>query len=237
MTRIALHGGGRMAQAVLRASIDQAGVNVSEVISPRPPGWDHSIDWYASLERLDRLPDVLIDFSLPDGTTEAALWCQSSGVALLSGVTGLHEAAQDALRQAANNVPVLWSPNMSMGVNLLARLCAEVARHAPPDRPVVIEDVHHEGKLDAPSGTALMLGASIERERPDGASDISYRSQRTGDVAGDHEVTFEWPGEKLVLRHEAGNRDIFARGSLAAASWLQGQAPGYYTAADWIGST
>ena len=235
MIRIALNGAGRMAEAVCRAAAGRAGLEVTSVISPTKPGWEGHPEYLNNLDRLDPLPDVLIDFSLPDGTEQAADWCRASGVALLSGVTGLHDAARNALQQAAGSVAVLWSPNLSVGVNLLASLCASVARHMPDDRPVFVHDVHHQWKVDAPSGTALMLGAAVNEARPAGAPVVEYSSERTGEVIGSHSVTFELPGEKLVLSHEAGNRDIFAHGALTAATWLHEQPPGYYTAADWLG--
>ena len=177
---------------------------------------------------------MLIDFSLPAGTAAAAAWCRNAGVALLSGVTGLHQKALDDLNSAAQKVAVLWSPSMSLGVNLLAQLCVQAAAILKAESAVIIEDVHHQWKKDAPSGTALMLGEAVERGRGAGAGSLEYVSQREGEVIGRHKVTFRLPGEEMVLSHEARDRSIFAKGAIDAAKWLAAQPPGRYTASDWL---
>jgi 4-hydroxy-tetrahydrodipicolinate reductase len=146
----------------------------------------------------------------------------------------LHQKAQDGLTRAARKVPVLWSANMSLGVNLLAQLCARTASMVPVETAITIRDVHHQWKKDQPSGTALMLGETIEQARGEGAAAVEYVSLREGEAIGQHEVTFSLAGERMVLSHEALDRSIFARGALAAAQWLGRQAPGRYTAADWL---
>jgi len=232
--RVALHGAGRMSAAIVQAAMGQTHIEICAVVSPDPPRWDTAPDYYPSLDQLQKPLDVLIDFSLPDGTAAAADWCLCSGVALLSGVTGLHQKALDGLTRAARHVPVLWSPNMSLGVNLLAQLCARSASILPAETAIVIQDVHHQWKKDAPSGTALMLGDAIERARGKGTGTIEYVSLRQGEAIGRHEVAFCLAGEQMVLSHEARDRGIFAQGALAAAQWLGRQAPGRYTAADWL---
>lgn len=234
MTRIALHGAGRMSAAIMRAAAQDPAIEVIAVVAPHAPEWGETNRYYPTLDQLSELPDVLIDFSLPDGTVAAAQWCSRSGIALLSGVTGLHQAASDGLSSAAQATPVLWSPNLSLGVNLLAALCRQAAARLKPDTPVIIEDIHHQWKKDTPSGTALMLGAAIDAERPPGAPGPEYQSVRQGEVIGRHSVTFQWAGEQIVLGHEALDRDAFARGALAAAHWLAGKPAGMYTAADWL---
>jgi 4-hydroxy-tetrahydrodipicolinate reductase len=231
---IALHGTGRMAAAVARAAAGQRNVEVIAAVGPVAPDWQVPVRYCESLQQLEQRPDVLIDFSLPDGTATAARWCQQSKVALLSGVTGLHRGAQDGLDAAAAEVPVLWSPNMSLGVNLLAQLCARAAAVLQPTTAVVIEDLHHQWKKDAPSGTALMLGQAIGRELGADAAPIEYVSLREGEAIGRHRVAFQLGGERLELSHEALDRDIFARGALAAARWLLRQPAGRYSAADWL---
>jgi 4-hydroxy-tetrahydrodipicolinate reductase len=176
----------------------------------------------------------MIDFSLPEGVAVAAHWCAANRVALLSGVTGLQAPEMDALRRAANTTAVLWSPNLSLGVNLLAQLCAMAGRMMKPETRVSIADVHHQWKQDAPSGTALMLGAAIDVGRSGSVPAISYSSVREGEIIGQHSVTLEWPGEKIVLQHEALDRALFAEGALDAARWLSRQTPGFYSAADWL---
>jgi 4-hydroxy-tetrahydrodipicolinate reductase len=137
---------------------------------------------------------------------------------------------------AARRAPVLWSPNLSLGVNLLADLAARAAVVLDPATPVLIEDIHHQWKKDAPSGTALMLGATIAEQRGGDVSAIEYRSRREGDVVGEHTVRFRLAGEEFDLAHHAHDRSIYARGALDAGRWLLRQAPGFYSARDWLAS-
>ncbi len=234
MTRIVLHGAGRMSTAVMQAAAQEPAIEVCAVVSPERPQWPESVAYFPDLEQLTEPADVLVDFSLPDGTVAAAEWCAKTGVALLSGVTGLHQEALDALETAAQKVAVLWSPNLSLGVNLLAQLCAQAAAILDPHTEIVIEDLHHQWKKDAPSGTALMLGETIERARGEDSGSLEYVSLREGEAIGKHEVTFRLAGEEMVLMHNALDRSIFATGAMAAARWLAPQTAGLYTASDWL---
>lgn len=183
---------------------------------------------------MDEKPDLLIDFTLPEGTRTAASWCAENHVPLVSGVTGLPADVIEALESAASHVPVLWSPNLSLGVNLLADLAARAAAVLDGQTPVVVEDIHHQWKKDAPSGTALMLGERIGTERGGDASAIDYRSVREGEVIGEHTVTFKLAGEEFDLVHRAHDRSIYASGALDAGFWLIQQPAGLYSAADWL---
>jgi len=238
MIRIAINGAGRMARAIVEAAGQRPGVTITALVSPLEPAgatdWAPAIPLVGALDQLPQKPDVLIDFSLPEGTQAAADYCAASGVALLSGVTGLPESVQAALSRAAQSAPVLWSANLSVGVNVLAELCRATARRLDPKTPVSIEDLHHAQKIDAPSGTALMLGKVIEAARPAGSPPVAYHSVREGAHIGAHEVHFELAGERIVLSHTAEDRGIFARGAVAAAVWLSRQPPGRYSAADWL---
>jgi len=234
MTRIALLGAGRMAAAIVMAAKQDATLSIAGVVAPARPDWDEPVAYFSSLDQLPENPEVLIDFSLPQGTASAAPWCANKRVALLSGVTGLRAAEMDALKLAAKSCAVLWSPNLSLGVNLLARLCSVAAGLMKPETRVSIADTHHQWKQDAPSGTALMLGAAINAGRNSSVPEISYSSVREGEIIGQHSVTLAWPGEKIVLHHEAMDRALFAHGALDAARWLSTQVPGFYSAADWL---
>jgi len=234
MTRIVLHGAGRMSTAIMQAAAQEPAIEICAVVAPERPQWPEEVAYFPALEQLQDRPDVVVDFSLPDGTVAAADWCAKAGVALLSGVTGLHQEALDSLETAAQKVAVLWSPNLSLGVNLLAQLCAQAAAILAPDTAIVIEDLHHQWKKDAPSGTALMLGEAIERARGKSSGTLEYVSLREGEAIGKHEVTFRLAGEELVLMHNALDRSIFATGAMAAAHWLALQDAGRYTASDWL---
>lgn len=232
--RAAVLGTGRMASALVTAGSAVEGIEIVALVGPSAPGHCEGPAWCRSLEDLPFTPDVLIDFSLPDGTGAAAAWCAGSGVPLLSGVTGLPSEVDAALDEASAQVPVLWSANLSLGVNLLAGLVARASEILGTSVPVVVDDVHHQWKKDAPSGTALMLGDRVAAARNGDRLRLRYTSERTGEVIGDHRVTFKLPGESLELAHRAGDRSIYARGALQAALWLKRQSPGRYTAADWL---
>lgn len=165
---------------------------------------------------------VIIDFSLPSALPGLCAEARQRGVPLVSGTTGLDPAAEAALDALAQHVPVLWAPNFSLGVVVLARLAREAARWLP-DFDIAVLDVHHRAKRDAPSGTALRLGAAIAEVR--GAAP-EYACMRVGGVVGEHSVVIAGPDESLELRHQARDRRLFARGALTAALWLaRGERP------------
>ena len=177
-----------------------------------------------SADRLADAPDfdVAIDFSLPVAFEPLLALCRQRGAALVSGTTGLSAGHFAALDAAAAGIPVLWAPNFSVGVAVLAELVRQAAA-ALPGWDADIVEAHHVHKKDAPSGTALQLGAAVEAGR---GRAPNYASLRAGDIVGEHTVQLAGPGERLELVHRAGNRDIFARGALEAARRLAGRAPG-----------
>ena len=195
--------------------------------------------------------DVLIDFSAP-AAVQGSLDCAvSAGVPILIGTTGLDELADKRIADAARDVAVLRAANTSLGVALLAELVERAARVLGPDWDIEIAETHHRMKADAPSGTALMLGEAAARgrgsalkaersrdgtglKREPGA--VGFASLRGGTVAGDHDVIFLGPDERLILSHRAENRMIFARGALAASRFLAGKPAGLYSMRDVIGA-
>jgi 4-hydroxy-tetrahydrodipicolinate reductase len=168
--------------------------------------------------------DVAIDFSLPEGFDPILALCRARGRALVSGTTGLEPAQRQALEEAAASVPLLWASNYSVGVAVLHELVEQAARVLPGWDCDIVES-HHVHKKDAPSGTALTLGASAEQ----GGAQPRYASLRAGDIVGEHLVQFTAQGERIELTHRATNRDIFAGGALQAASQLAGREPGLYS--------
>jgi 4-hydroxy-tetrahydrodipicolinate reductase len=171
-------------------------------------------------------------------------------VPLLIGTTGLTDEHEALIAEAAEIIPILRAPNTSLGVALLADLVERAARVLGPDRwDVEIVETHHGKKADAPSGTALHLGSAVERGRKMDAKEelgrcgtglsrevgsIGYAAIRGGTVAGDHDVMFLGPDERLILSHRAESRAIFARGALAAAKFLKGRPAGLYSMRDVI---
>ena len=199
--------------------------------------------------------EVLVDFSAPAalaGHIEAAL---AAGAALVIGTTGLQAAHHAMIDQAAaRGLAVLQAANTSLGVNLLAHLVREAAARLGSDWDIEIAEMHHRHKVDAPSGTALLLGSAAAEgrrstpgelnrfdrighgnDRPREQGTIGYASLRGGSVAGDHMVVFAADDERLELGHRAENRSIFARGAVKACLWMKGRPAGRYTMGDVLG--
>ena len=195
--------------------------------------------------------DVLVDFSAPSALQASLDRAVNAGIPILVGTTGLDDFASRRLTTAAEEVAVLRAANTSLGVALLSDLVERAARVLGPEWDIEILEMHHRMKADAPSGTALALGDAAARgretklktergrdgtglKREEGA--IGLASLRGGTVAGDHDVVFAGPEERLILSHRAENRMIFARGALAAAKFLVGKPAGLYSMRDVIGA-
>ena len=196
--------------------------------------------------------DVLIDFSSPAALAGTLAAAEAAGKPLVIGTTGIGDEHHAAIDRAARSIPVLQAANMSLGVNLLAHLVREAAARLGPDWDIEIVEMHHRHKVDAPSGTALLLGeaaaagrgidlaAHSERGR-DGITGarqsgaIGFASLRGGSVAGDHQVVLAAEGERIELGHRAESRDIFARGAVQAALWLHGRPARRYAMTDVLG--
>jgi len=199
-----------------------------------------------------RSADVLIEFTIPAATLVFAELAANAGLIHIIGTTG-HSAEEDALiAKAAKRATIVKSGNMSLGVNLIAALVKRVAKTLNDDYDIEIVEMHHNKKIDAPSGTALMLGRAAAEGRGidlkqhavrgrDGitgarrAGDIGFASLRGGTVVGEHSVIFAGPAERVELTHRAEDRMIFARGVQRAALWARGKKPGFYTMADVLG--
>ncbi|TWT23495.1 4-hydroxy-tetrahydrodipicolinate reductase [Luteimonas marina] len=228
--RLLIHGAsGRMGQALLRLATERPGLQVVAAVQRKVDqrvldGVPH----FASSE-LAAAPafDVAIDFSLPEAFDPVLALCAERGSAFVSGTTGLSGAQREALETASARIPLLWASNFSLGVAILDEL-VERAAAALPGWDCDIVESHHTRKKDAPSGTALSLGAAAERN---GATP-RYASIRAGDIVGEHLVQFSGAGERIELVHRATNRDIFARGALHAAARLAGRPPGAYRLRD-----
>ena len=196
--------------------------------------------------------DGLIEFTTPAATLALAELTAAAGIVHVIGTTGHSAEEEAAVGQAAKRATIVKSGNMSLGVNLLAALVKRVAKALDEDYDIEIVEMHHNKKIDAPSGTALMLGRAAADGRGvdlkarsvrgrDGvtgarrAGDIGFASLRGGTVVGEHSVIFAVPAERVELAHRAEDRMIFARGALHAALWARGRKPGLYTMADVLG--
>jgi 4-hydroxy-tetrahydrodipicolinate reductase len=198
-----------------------------------------------TVEKLMRDSDVVLEFTSPAATVEHAALAASLGTAMVIGTTGLSAEQGDRVRQAAREVPIVWAPNMSLGVNIMLSVVEEIAKRLGPDFDVEIVEMHHRGKVDAPSGTALALGRAaaagrgvvfeeVEQRARDGitgprrAGDIGFAALRGGDTTGDHQVIFAGAGERLEIIHRATTRAIYAKGAVRAARWVVGRPAGLY---------
>lgn len=194
--------------------------------------------------------DAVIDFSAPEHAVKLATIASSmGGKILVSGTTGLTGAHKEAIVKAAANAKMVFSANMSLGVNLVVALVEHASAKLGLDFDAEIVEMHHKHKVDAPSGTAHALGAAVARGRNQLLGDVAVKSRdghtgtrpvgaigmsslRGGDVVGDHTVLFAGPGERIELTHRAGNRDIFARGALLAVEWAAAKPNGFYSMRD-----
>ena len=194
----------------------------------------------------------MIDFTAPAATLEfAALAAQARAVHVI-GTTGMTEAEIEQLAPAALHAVIIRAGNMSLGVNLLTQLTKRVAAALDEDYDIEVIEAHHNQKVDAPSGTALMLGEAAAEGRGvslkdvsdsgrDGITgarkrgDIGFSAIRGGDIVGEHDVMFAAMGERIILRHIASDRSVFARGALKAALWGQDKSPGQYDMIDVLG--
>jgi 4-hydroxy-tetrahydrodipicolinate reductase len=235
--KILVHGAsGRMGRALLRLIAADEALQLAVAVTgsgTHELAHDRNGVEQLAASRLAEAPefDVAVDFSLPDGFDALLALCRERGRPLVSGTTGLSNVQLEAIARAGQEIAVLWSANFSVGVTVLAELVRR-ASAALPGWDCDIVESHHVKKLDAPSGTALMLGASVEAGR---GTPPAYASLRAGDIVGEHLVQIAGTGERLELVHRATDRDIFARGALRAARWLSGQTPGCYAMKDCLG--
>jgi 4-hydroxy-tetrahydrodipicolinate reductase len=176
--------------------------------------------------------EVVIDFTAPEASLEHARICAEKRTALVIGTTGFTPEARNQLSHWALQTPVLFSPNMSVGVNVLFKIARDLAAALGESFDVEILETHHKLKRDAPSGTALRLAEELG-SRPE--HEIGVQSLRGGDVVGEHTVFFFGEGERLELTHRATSRDQFARGAMKAAKWLVSRKPGVYDMRDVLG--
>lgn len=256
--KIALHGAsGRMGAALLSVIRQGDHQVVGAIAAPTAPeigrdlGEAHGlaslgVGIQADVSSAVLGADVIIDFSHVSAVADLARCASRAGIALVSGTTGLDGRAQEALDQAAQRVPVLWSANFSFGIQVLAELVRYATARLGAAFDVEVVEVHHRAKVDAPSGTATRLVSEVQAVRADttithgrqglvGArpsDQIGVMAVRGGDVVGEHTVYFLGQGERLVLSHSASSRDLLARGAVFAAEALLHKKPGGYVLSD-----
>ncbi len=262
--RVAIAGAsGRMGRALIRSTLAAPDLALAAALDvPASPalgadagaagGTPTGVMVTADVAAAVRVADVLIDFTRPAGTLAHAAACADAGCALVVGTTGFTPADRAALATAAQRIPIVFAPNMSIGVNVLVKLVELAAAKLGPAYDIEIVELHHKHKVDAPSGTALRLGEAaaagagvdlaksavyaregVTGERPAGA--IGFATLRGGDAVGEHTVLYLGDGERIELTHRATSRDTFASGALRAARFVAGKPPGLYDMADVLG--
>ncbi len=264
MRLIVAGAGGRMGRTLVKAITDSREFSLAGALEDaRSPliGWDagvlaglpeNGIKLVGDAAPLLAKADGIIDFTAPVATVALAALAAKAGKTHIVGTTGLSAADDAKIKDAAKSAVIVKSGNMSLGVNLLAALVRRVAKTLDNSFDIEILEMHHNQKVDAPSGTALMLGRAAAEGRGidldknsvrsrDGntgarhAGDIGFANLRGGTVVGEHSVIFAGPAERIELTHKAEDRMIFARGALHAAAWARNQRPGLYSMADVLG--
>ena len=247
MTDIVIQGiGGRMGHVLCDMIAQREDCRVIAGIDLKD-GKQNGIPVYDSLEKLDGKGDVIIDFSSPAAVEKALPYCEAHKLPIVVCTTGLSEELQLKVVQLSRTVPVFKSANMSMGINVLSELCKRASAILGVNYDVEIVEQHHHNKLDAPSGTALMIADAINAEadgryeyvydrtqvrQKRGAQELGISSVRGGGIVGEHDVLFCGPDEVVTLSHSAGSRGVFADGAVQAALYIAALAPGYYTMTD-----
>jgi 4-hydroxy-tetrahydrodipicolinate reductase len=263
MRLVVAGAGGRMGRTLIKAiaetkglalagAVEQAGALIGQDAGVLAGLGENGIKLAADAAPLLANADGILDFTIPKATVELAGLAAKAGVVHVIGTTGLSDEEEAKISDAARTAIIVKSGNMSLGVNLLAALVKQVAKALDEDFDVEIVEMHHNKKIDAPSGTALLLGRAAAEGRGidldkrsargrDGhtgarkAGDIGFAALRGGTVVGEHQVIFAGTAERLELVHRAEDRMIFARGALKAALWARGKKPGLYSMMDVLG--
>jgi 4-hydroxy-tetrahydrodipicolinate reductase len=264
MRLIVAGAGGRMGRTLIKAIAETPGLALtgategegsphlsqdSGVLAGLPP---NRVIVTSDVRALTMAADGVLDFTIPEATVKLAALAAETKLVHIIGTTGMSAADDAIVAEAAKKTAIMKSGNMSLGVNLLAVLVKKVAQTLDEEFDIEIVEMHHNKKIDAPSGTALLFGEAAAEGRKinlkqrsargrDGHTgarnpgDIGFASLRGGNVAGEHSVIFAGPDERVELTHKATDRMIFARGALKAAQWAKGKPPGLYNMLDVLG--
>ena len=229
-----LGAGGRMGRRIIELAHFDKGLDVVIALEKRGhPMSGREIGKIKISSTLDGifLADVVIDFTLPAASMKNLSYVTKYKKPLVLGTTGFSEDEVKRITEASGSVPIVFSPNMSIGVNLLFDLAGTVARKLGPAYDIEILEAHHKAKKDAPSGTAKKLAQVIANGT---ARNVTVHAVRAGDIIGDHTIIFAGNQERIEIKHQAHSRDVFAIGALRAARWVKDKQPGLYTMQDVI---
>ncbi len=239
MIKIAVAGAsGRMGQSIIQ-SIEQSDKTTLGVTLDKGDDLNSVIDQF----------DVLVDFTRPEATLDYLAVCIATGKSMVIGTTGFDDDGLQMIKDAGTKIPVVFAPNMSVGVNLSLKLLEMAAKVIGEESDIEIVEAHHRHKVDAPSGTALKMGEVVANalgrdlskcavygregiEKPRDRQTIGFSTIRGGDVVGEHTVSFFMEGERVEITHKASSRMTFANGAIRASAWLQGKPAGLYSMQD-----
>ena len=227
-----LGAGGRMGRRIIELALNDKEFKVTLALEKRGhPLSGKNIDKIKISSTADGifLVDVVIDFTLPQATLENLDYVLKYKKPLVLGTTGFGQEQINKIRESAKNIPIVFSPNMSIGVNLVFSLAGEIAKKLGERYDIEIVEAHHKAKKDAPSGTARELAKLIADET---GRNVPVHSLRAGDIVGDHTVIYAGNGERIEIKHQAHSRDVFALGALRAAKWIAGRPAGLYSMQD-----
>ncbi|NQT32508.1 MAG: 4-hydroxy-tetrahydrodipicolinate reductase [Candidatus Omnitrophica bacterium] len=218
----------KIASALERSDSPEAGKDLGKVIGTE----DLGVTITGDLDKACSGIDCLIDFTLPGPTMEHVEACEKNKVSMVIGTTGLSSREEDKVKGASGVIPVVFSPNMAVGVNLLFNIVKEAARVLGQDFDIKVDETHHVHKKDSPSGTAKRIAQVITEAS---GKEPPIEAFREGEVIGNHGIILDGEYEQLEIRHDAKNRDVFAAGAIKAAKFIAGKAPGLYSMADVLG--
>lgn len=213
---------GKMGERIIELSKDDAEL---ELVGSFDIGEDSEIPMAAC--------ECLIEFTSPQATMEHLAVCERLGKAMVIGTTGLSDADKETIKAASKKIPIVFSPNMSVGVNLLFKVVSDAAKVLGPEYHVEIVEAHHTEKKDAPSGTAKEIARIVKEAKHD--SHVPIESIREDDIVGEHTITFDSDVDTIEMTHSAKTRDIFVKGALKAAKFLKGKSHGFFTMRDVLG--
>lgn len=219
----------KIAAALERADSPDAGKDLGTVLGLKE---ELGVKVATDLAKINGKVDCLIEFTLPGPTLEHLEICRAKGIPMVIGTTGMDAEGESKIKKAAEKIPIVFSPNMAVGVNILFKIVAEAARALTPDFQIKVDETHHVHKKDSPSGTAKMIARVIKESS---GVDAPVEAFREGEVVGNHGIIFESEYENLEIRHDAKSRDVFAAGALKAAAFAAGKKAGLYSMADVLG--
>jgi 4-hydroxy-tetrahydrodipicolinate reductase len=229
MIQIAVAGAnGRMGQLILNAiEADKDCIVAAKLLRTQSNG----------LAELNAPIDVLIDFTTCAATLEHVAIARELGLKMVIGTTGFSPAEKAEIEDAANDIPIVFAPNMSIGINICFKVLELVSTALKKETPVKISDIHHQHKKDSPSGTALKMAEIIQNAQKSISlqSPVEIFSERIGETVGDHSALFLMDGETIEIKHKATDRSLFAKGAVEAAKWIIHQEPGLYSMQDVLG--